>query len=225
MSETVHGSALPRPGYSKHRIEGLTDGIFAVAMTLLALELKFPEHTQLATSEELVVQMAHLLPQLISWTISFAILGIFWFSHQRAYSYLRMVDGKLMVINLVTLGFITLLPFSTMLIGTYTGLFAAHVAYATIMVALAGLSIWQINYIHNHRDIAQDSLTLATVQAVRFRCWSLIACGVLAVVVAWYKPHFSSMAFMLMAVLSPWSRRLERRAGQQPAGPPAAAPH
>ena len=82
-----------RPAFSKHRLEGLTDGIYAVAMTLLAIELRFPESAQIGNDGDLVVQLAHLLPHFISWALSFAILGIFWHARTspRGRSWLRII--------------------------------------------------------------------------------------------------------------------------------------
>ncbi|MEO8134952.1 MAG: TMEM175 family protein [Betaproteobacteria bacterium] len=210
MSESRVGAAPVQSGYSKHRIEGLSDGIYAVAMTLLALELKLPEHARIADSQELVGQLAHLLPQFASWALSFAILGIFWFVHQRVFSRVRVVDTRLLVINLASLGFITLHPFCSMLIGSYPGLFAAHVAYASNMAMISLLSIMQLNHIWSKPELTDGSLTLPLVRAARFRSWSLLVCAGLSVVVAWFAPPYSSMAFMAMIVFSRISRRLEQ---------------
>jgi uncharacterized membrane protein len=132
MSEITPVRTSGRPAFSKHRLEGLTDGIFAVAMTLLAIELKFPESAQIHDDQTLAAQLLHLLPQFVSWALSFAILSIFWFSHQKAFHYVRALDARLIVINLVKLAFITLLPFCAMLIGNYPNVFAAQVAYAPL---------------------------------------------------------------------------------------------
>ena len=205
-----HPPAPPPSGYPKHRIEGLTDGIFAVAMTLLAIELKFPENVQITTNDELGQAMLHLVPHLISWPLSFAILAIFWFAHQRAFVHLRTVDGKLVAINFLSLGFVTLLPFSTMLIGGYAPLFASHAVYAANMAILAWLSLWQIRHIASHPELTHGALTEAFIRGARFRNWSLITCAGLAVALAWIAPRFGSMAYMAMAVIAPLSRRWSR---------------
>ena len=61
---------------SKHRLEALTDGIFAVAMTLLVIELKIPETAQIKVPEDLIAALLHLLPKFIAWLISFFVLAI-----------------------------------------------------------------------------------------------------------------------------------------------------
>ena len=60
-----------------HRSEALTDGIFAVAMTLLVIELKLPDHGSIHSAEQLADALAGLLPKAISWALSFFILALF----------------------------------------------------------------------------------------------------------------------------------------------------
>ena len=68
-------------GLSKHRLEALTDGIFAVAMTLLVIELKVPQHETVRDPLDFAAGIGHLIPTFIAWIISFFVLAIFWFSH------------------------------------------------------------------------------------------------------------------------------------------------
>lgn len=221
MNDERPASPPGRPAFSKHRLEGLTDGIYAVAMTLLAIELKFPEAAHIVDDATLLAQLAHLLPRFISWALSFAILGIFWFSQQKAFHYARSIDARLIVINLVTLAFITLLPFCTMLIGAYANVFSAHVAYALNMCVLALLCIRQIRYIASRDELSHNGLTPDIVRGVAIRCWGLVACAALAVALACFAPRYASMAFMAMAVITPLSRRFERPAAAVPAAPSA----
>ena len=73
---SAHQAMPPEPaaiGWSKHRVEALTDGIFAVAMTLLVIDLKLPDHATIHTHAELLQALANLLPKAVSWLISFLI--------------------------------------------------------------------------------------------------------------------------------------------------------
>jgi uncharacterized membrane protein len=71
-------------GYSKHRVEALADAIFAVAMTLLVIELQLPEHSDVLAQRDLVHGLASLIPKFVAWIISFVVLAIFWFAHSSA---------------------------------------------------------------------------------------------------------------------------------------------
>src|SRR4249919_1237560 len=90
----------------KHRIEALTDGIYAVAMTLLVIDLRLPDRGTIATQGELIAHVVHLRPQFIAWVISFLVLSLFWLGHHRHFHYVRAVDGRLIALNLVQLGLV-----------------------------------------------------------------------------------------------------------------------
>ena len=64
-------------GLSAHRVEALTDGIYAVAMTLLVIELKLPDHSQIHGADDLAQALANLLPKVLAWVISFGVLAFF----------------------------------------------------------------------------------------------------------------------------------------------------
>jgi uncharacterized membrane protein len=197
-------------GLSKHRIEALTDGIYAVAMTLLALELKLPEASAPQTDAQLGEMLAHLTPKAIAWMLSFFILAIFWLAHHRSFHYVRHVDRKLLWINMVSLLFASLLPFSSALVGEHSELFTAQAFYAGNMAVLALASIWQLRHLQRHPQICTDGgFPPGIAKGARFRCWSLLAVAALAVLIAWFAPRFGTMAFMLMILLARIGRRME----------------
>jgi uncharacterized membrane protein len=164
-----------------------------------------------------VGQLAHLLPKFGAWLISFFILGIFWISHQRAFHYLRVIDGKLLWVNLVTLLFASLLPFSSALVGEHPVFFWAQVFYAANMAALALLAIVQITHVEKHPELCHTPVPPHVARAARFRCWSLAAVAGLAVALAAIDPRFGTAAFMLMILLARVSRRREAREAQKAA--------
>ncbi|MBL8525273.1 MAG: DUF1211 domain-containing protein, partial [Betaproteobacteria bacterium] len=104
---------------SKHRIEALTDGIYAVAMTLLVIELKLPAHESIKTQVDLINAVGHLLPKFLAWIISFLVLALFWIGHHKLFHFVRHVDGKLLALNIVQLGAVSLMPFSSALSGEF----------------------------------------------------------------------------------------------------------
>ena len=207
-------------GLSKHRVEALTDGIYAVAMTLLVLELKLPATAHDLTDAALGEEIAQLIPKLIAWLISFLILAILWLSHQRAFHHVRAVDGGLLWINVFSLLFASLLPFSSSLVGEHAALFVAQAFYAANMAAIAMLAVLQLRYLQRHPQLCiAGGFPEALRRAARFRCWSLVATAALAVAIAFFDPRFGTFAFMLMWPLGRISRRIEGRAST------AAQPH
>jgi uncharacterized membrane protein len=213
----MSGEAFAMKGLNKHRIEALTDGIYAVAMTLLALELKIPESAQLGSESAFARELAHLLPKFLAWIISFFILGIFWLAHQRAFHFVRRVDAKLLWINLFALLFATLLPFSSALVGEHSQFFTAQVFYAANMAALALMGIRQVTHLEKHPELCEPAIPWYVARAARFRCWSLVAVAALAVAFAAVDPRFGTAAFMLMILLARIGRRMEAREAEKAA--------
>jgi uncharacterized membrane protein len=100
---------------TKSRIEALSDGVFAIAMTLLVLKLEVPEHQH--SNEEMLRQLLGLRPQFMAYVITFLIAGGFWFLHHLTFHFIRHVTAFLVWVNLLFLMFISLLPFSAGLMG------------------------------------------------------------------------------------------------------------
>jgi uncharacterized membrane protein len=124
---------------SKARLEAFSDGVIAVAITLLALDLTIPEpgHGMLLT------QLGDHWPQFAAYAVSFFTIGIIWVNHHARVSQIARVDRTLLFINLVLLMFVVLIPFATALMATYlTGApQEAHIAMAVYAVVLEGMAV------------------------------------------------------------------------------------
>ena len=112
-------SPLPKfvRGFEKNRLEALADGIFAVAMTLLVLDVKLPDGEIYASNRDLLMRMLSLEHHYVIYLVSFIVLGMFWVAHHAHFHYIRYVDHTLLWINLMFLFFITSVPFGTDLLG------------------------------------------------------------------------------------------------------------
>jgi uncharacterized membrane protein len=118
------------------RTVSFSDGVFAIAITLLVLSLHVPK---LGHGEKLDHALSNLSDNFASYFIGFAVIGLFWVGHHYFFNSLRGFDGRLLWLNLLYLSFIGLLPFSTALLGDFGNDPSALTAYA-INVALAGLA-------------------------------------------------------------------------------------
>ena len=136
----------------KSRLEALSDGIFAFAMTLLVLSLTVPEIPRDQASILLPAKIAGLLPEFMLFVIAFFVLSGYWVSHHRILGNIRYVDGMLVRINIFLLFSIVLIPFTTSLSGDYTDVLEAvllfHVNLLASSLLLAGMTV----YIAKKRD-------------------------------------------------------------------------
>lgn len=100
------------------RLEAFSDGVFAIAITLLALEIRLPHGTP---GEHLGEALLRLWPAYLAFVTSFAIIGIMWLNHHRLFTLIARVDNRLMVINLLLLLAVTAVGFPTSLVAQYLG--------------------------------------------------------------------------------------------------------
>lgn len=112
-------TAADRELWSTTRVEALSDGVFAIVMTLLVLELKVPELPREASADELWHAFRELGPTFFSYFVTFTLAGVFWFWHHRAFHELTHVNGPLFALNVAFLSFVSLLPFSTAMLGAF----------------------------------------------------------------------------------------------------------
>ena len=106
-------------GFSKTRLEMLTDGVFAIVMTLLVLEIAVPQLSHSEVSTELPRQLFELWPVVLSYITSFMILGFFWIANYEEFHYVKRTNRTLLWITIFYLMFIAFIPFSTALLGEY----------------------------------------------------------------------------------------------------------
>jgi uncharacterized membrane protein len=116
-------------GGSVERLAALSDGIFAVAMTLLVLDLKTPAEEAVHSEHQLIAALAAMAPQLLVYAMSFLTLGIFWVGQQTQLNHLERSDRSLSWIHLAFLCAVTILPFSTRLLAGFAGYRVALLVY------------------------------------------------------------------------------------------------
>lgn len=121
------------------RTVAFSDGVFAIAITLLVLALGVPELPASRAPEELPDALRDLGPQVLSYFIGFAVIGAFWRGHHAFTGALRRFDSTLMSLNLALLAFISLMPFTTGVFGRYSDVEIAIVLYAANVVAASAL--------------------------------------------------------------------------------------
>lgn len=123
------------------RVLALSDGVFAIAGTLLVLDLRLP--TNLGDAQ-LHTALANLVPEFRAYAISYALIGLFWFGHHAQFRRIKRLSTPIVVLNLVLLAMITLIPFSTQLLSQYgddglaVSIYAANMAAVLILEAAIG---------------------------------------------------------------------------------------
>jgi uncharacterized membrane protein len=148
---------------SKGRLEAFSDGVLAVAITLLVLDLRVPEPGTGALGH----QLAHEWPSYAAYAISFLTIGIIWINHHAAVARLREPDHAILVLNLLLLMSVCVLPFATSLFATYLreGK-GAHLAAAVYGAALLVMGVLFVLF-NRHILIAKPHLLQPVITAER----------------------------------------------------------
>jgi uncharacterized membrane protein len=133
-------------GLPPNRIEALADGIFAVAMTILVLELHVPELGSDVSDARLQSALESFLPKALNFASGFVILGTLWIGHRYQFHYIRCSNRAILWINLVFLLAISFLPFVVALIGTYGAKRVTCILYGATLVGAMTCLLAQWSY-------------------------------------------------------------------------------
>lgn len=121
----------------KSRVEAFSDGVLAIAITILVLELKVPAGADGHLGRELL----HEWPSYVGYAVSFTLIGIIWVNHHALFKDLATVDRPMLFFNLLLLFFVVLIPFPTELVATYVDSPAdgdiAVALYSAVMLGMA----------------------------------------------------------------------------------------
>ena len=189
--------------YPRHRLDGLADAIYGVAMTLLVLEIRLPEGFRPHTDQDLVNALQALGPKFWPYVLSFMVLGGRWRAIVKDRPAHAEVSRAYVTWWLFHLLLITLIPFSSMLMGDYASLAPAVWVYAA---NLAGLSIagWRLAVLAPEEEREKVGENRGNVIV-------LLASAALAVALSFRHTPYASLAFILNAFGQPLSRWLDGR--------------
>src|ERR1051326_8073242 len=194
---------------SKGRMEALTDGIFAIAMTLLVLELKVPDLPKSTGAHDLLQRIGEEMPAFASFIISFLYCGLLWVMHHMAMHFIRHLQIALVWLNLLFLMSVSTMPFSCALLGHFLrNRVAQEIYFGNMFIAAALLALQWI--IAKKKDLINDEdpqRSRLMGQQVMFFPVALLA----GLVAAYFNPLAGSYAFaIVLLVLRLWQRKWHR---------------
>ena len=141
------GSTAPdelQRGLAFERVAFFSDAVFAIAITLLIIDVRVPALPDDATADQLLKALGATVPAVFAYALSFTTIGLYWLSHWRRYRLIARVDERAVGLNLVLLGLVAFIPFPTSVIGEHGDLVPAVVLYAFAQAAagIAGTITW-----------------------------------------------------------------------------------
>jgi uncharacterized membrane protein len=186
---------------SKNRLEAFSDGVLAIIITIMVLEIQPPEEASL-------VAFMPLLPKLFSYLLSFVFVGIYWNNHHHLLQACKSVNGSILWANMHLLFWLSLIPFVTSWMGEH---------FATIPVAFYGMVLWVAGlayFILARVLIAHHGADSVLAQAVgkdKKGLWSLYIYTT-AVIIAFFSPAIATILYVAVAIM--WfipDRRIETK--------------
>ena len=189
------------------RIAAFTDGVIAIAITLLVLSIDIP-NLELEPAAKLEDKLLDLWPDLLAYALSFAVIGRYWVVHHRFFATLERYDCGLVALNLIFLAWIVLIPFTSELLGEFGDEEPAVIAYAVVLTAV-GLLNWLIIRHSLRSDLIAESKRAAAVPYGTTRALIIPAIFLASIPVALLSPLAATLMWLLLFVTHPaiWRRR------------------
>lgn len=202
------------------RTEAFSDGVFAVAITLLVLNIKIPglDLPPSKLNDDLLTQLLNEWPMLAAYVTSFATIGVMWLNHHRLFTHIKRTDTGLLLLNLLLLLVIVFIPVPTALVAEYfdrPDLHAAAELYSGTMVILAICYnlLWRYASYHN-RLLGKNANTRA-VKAISGQYWFGPLAYIIALVLALFSTPASLALNFLLALFFALPPRLPRPEPEQ----------
>ncbi len=182
------------------RLANFTDAVYAIAMTLLVLEVRItPILRDQDAPSVMWSRLGDLVPELVAFGVAFILLGRYWMAHHAFFASLRAFDRHLMGLNLVYLAFVAVLPFPSALVGEYEGNPMSVIVFAVVLAAISGLETVMFAYAH------RSGLLRSALAGDSFRWWVMASLQPVVVFTVTIPLAFVSTTLTLVswAVLAP----------------------
>jgi uncharacterized membrane protein len=186
-------------GQKVERIEALSDGVFAIAMTIMVFDLKDPASAIINSEERLLTHLMKILPQMLTYFLSFMTLGIFWTGQSTQFSYIKRYNRQLSWISLFFLLFVTLIPFTTSVLSHHINNTLSVLLYwfNILMLGLLLLLHWRLARHHKFTEFEDDVEEKLVRKAITVR----ILVGQLLYLIGAGMSFFDTYASILFIIL------------------------
>lgn len=182
------------------RLLFFSDAVFAIAITLLALELRLPSLGGSLTNDQLLQALLAIWPKYFSYALSFFVIGAFWMGHHRKFRFILRYDTNLILLNIFLLMWVAFIPFPTAIIGE-TENRTAVIFYALVM-AVAGLlnaALWV--YASRNNRLIESGFTPQQKRRETIRALIVPGVFLLSIGLAFIQPVIAIYSWLLIAIV------------------------
>lgn len=182
----------------------MSDGVFAIAMTLLVFQVHVPTIADGAYSVlGLWSALVDILPLITSYVVSFTVIAMYWTSHHAMFHFFtKSVDRTLVQINMLYLMLLAFVPFSTQLIGAYSTNILAVWVYGLNIIALGGTAFGMFMYAIHSREVDMHDVPNRTITQAKIRLLLTPAFALLAMIAAFVSSGFAFLLFVFPVIFN-----------------------
>lgn len=208
MSDTSHRAA------QLERVAFFSDAVFAIAITLLVIDIKVPHLEHPSEAAALHALLAHGL-QVVGFVVSFLVVAAYWVAHHQLFGLLQAEDRRLIWRNLVLLLLVSFMPFPTAFFSEYPAYQTSLVLYAGALAAvgIAQQEMWR--YAGRHPELQRDPQHRAPFVIGRHRSWAVPSVALLAIALSFVSLPAARISLTLIPLAVALLERLARRRARQ----------
>lgn len=200
MTEAERSDATDRRRYRTNRLEAFSDGVFAIAITLLVLEIGVP----LGSEDDLLDAIIRQWPSYLAYLVSFATIGAVWVAHSVITEHVEGADPVFLRLNLLLLFFVSFLPFPTKLLGEYLGteeeavrIAVTFYGLALLLTSLTTSAVWGWA---RHLQLVRQGATDADIRYLTHRLTPGLAGYVAILLVGVFQPVLAVLGYLVIAL-------------------------
>jgi uncharacterized membrane protein len=188
---------------NKTRLENLSDGLFAIVLTLLVFDVKIPDTEAIKTSASLARALIELVPTLEEFFLSFVVLTMFWIGHNFLYSvFAKNINRVLVILNLTYLALISLIPFSARVLDIYRDIPLAVAVYGVNVFLIGVLNVVIFNYALSSDEIDTTEVSSRLIKQAKIRQMITPLFTLIGIGVAFVSIHTAYVLFALPIIFN-----------------------
>ena len=187
--------------FSLHRLESLTDGIYAIAMTLLVLSLPLPQVNGTSVDNDILAHLGKHANLFGSYALSFMLLGSFWVVQLKIFKYIKSSCVPHIWGNLIGLLVVCLIPFTSSMMGYHNHTFTANLMFHMNILLVSLLFIYQGAILLKYPEIIADGHDIASVKRIIRINMVLPFVSVSGIAVSFFSPEFSTLVYISVPLM------------------------
>jgi uncharacterized membrane protein len=193
-------------GLTTTRVESLSDGVFAIVLTLMVFQIRVPD----VPPDQLWPRLLHQAPEFYSYAMSFILVGIYWVMHHNMYHLVKRSTRPLLWMNLLFLMFVGFVPYSVALVGRYADIQRVMIIYGAHLMIISGLLFLQWWYVTRHKNLSIAALNPEFVRSVDIKILQAPAVCVLAILTSFISVRGSYLLYLLTIVMYLLPTRMDK---------------